>query len=235
MVIVISVSAATVREHKEQEENPLEIKVKDFVLENEPMVQAVAKLRLLGVQICFEQVRTDPIRVIDKDGRRVEYGGQTNIVVKLHEATIKDILNELVSKDTQYVWERWRNSEVINIIPRKNPVLNWTVDKIVIENKPVREVLGIQIGRKNSKDVSILQDKLGLRKHKVFDGLVIRGTAKWLETPISLKMENASIRDCLNAICTQVKIGWPVRTHRLCWTLAGLGDKRGLNFGFTAK
>lgn len=176
-----------------------------FDLHDDPMLGAAHKLRQAGVQICFEEVQLNPVRdrLFDQNGTPVGVRKKT-FSLHLANRTIRSILDDLVTVDSEYVWEGPTMQGQVMILPRAGSVLNWNLN-LKLSNEP---------------RIDAIQTKLLLRQHHV--SMFWRGSYENYNTEVNQDFENRSIKEILNEL---VSAG-----PKLCWTLAGFEGQRILSF-----
>lgn len=111
----------------------LDLKIPEYEINNATMEEALRKLNAWGIQACLEKVP-----------RESEKEEEIRISVRLQDASVREVLNTLVSVDKRYTWERYRRStsfeytNLINVFPvgaRKDPrnLMNIKARKVVIK------------------------------------------------------------------------------------------------------
>jgi hypothetical protein len=192
-----------------QGSSALSQRVRSFEIHDQHMGDAVGKLRDLGVPVCFEGVRLDPTkdRFKDSSGRWV----WRHVTFSLTEAdaSVEQILNDLIQNDPRYTYSLDQGKGILRVHPRSGSVLNWTVGHIDVENMPLGELL---FGK---------NDVLGLIAHGVRSDMFRgSGVTERLRVPVTVRMENANVADCLTYICSVTRLpALPNVELQACYTL----------------
>jgi len=110
----------------------LDLKIPKYEVNNVTMEEALRKLHAWGIQVCLEKVP------------RQEGKEKFTISVNLEGASVREVLNALVSEDKRYAWERYRRMSVsltnlINVFPLgakedPNNLMNIKAREVVIKD-----------------------------------------------------------------------------------------------------
>jgi hypothetical protein len=137
-------------------------------------------------------------------------GQPKTIAVRANGDTVRTILDLVVEKDPQYVWQR--ANSVINVFPRhdKDPLLETIVARFQVSN--VNKYAAIS-ALEDSNEVKTFLTRNALRENTL---RVIPGFEGENSGPrFSLELEKSSVRDILNAIM--------LASHNTSWTYARYG------------
>jgi len=179
-----------------------------FSLANVTLKEAVAKLsREAKVPICLETI---PHRKGTPQERVAAFA--------IRAPTVDDVLKRIFGADSPYYSEE--NDGIINVIPRQakeDPAypLNRRIARFWAENKPLRETLNELIRLARESGVEPGDFGFGL-------GGNLKTVEAFYNTPVTLSIEDATIREILNAIARQV--------GSCNWSYVGVIGRR--NFGF---
>jgi len=109
----------------------LDLKIPKYEVRNATMEEALKKLHAWGIQVCLEKV---PRQTEAEDVR---------FSVHLQDASVREVLNALVSADKRYTWERYQRSisdytNLINVFPagaKDDPdnLMNIRAKKVVLK------------------------------------------------------------------------------------------------------
>jgi hypothetical protein len=141
-----------------------------------------------------------------------EINGQAKtIAVRANGDTVRSILDFVVEKDPQYVWQR--ANSVINVFPRhdKDPMLETIVTRFQVSNVNKQEALELL---KNSPEVKTVLTRSSLRENTL---LILPGPDGDSLPRFSLELEKSSVRDILNAIM--------LASNRRSWVFARNGPR----------
>lgn len=125
--------------------------------------------------------------------------------------TIRTILDLVLAKDPQYVWQR--ANSVINVFPKhdKDPLLETMVARFQVNN--VNKQGAIEL-LKNSPEVKTVLTASALRENTLH---LLPGPDGDSLPRFSLELENSSVRDILNAIM--------LASNRTSWVFARNGPR----------
>jgi hypothetical protein len=173
--------------------------VRGFVLRDKSMEEAVIQLRReAGIPVCFERVRLDPAtdRYRNSSGRWV--WREARFSLSLSGASLGQVLDQLVQRDPAYVYSFDQITGTLRVFPRSGSILNWKVGPIDVENMPLCELL---FGP---------ADRLGLLRHGV--RFVVGsgfGVQSNVQVPITVRVPESNVADCLNYICSVARLPVP--------------------------
>ncbi len=180
----------------------LDLKIPEFQVSNATMEEALRELHAWGIQVCLEKA---PRQNGEEEGK---------ISVNLRDASVREVLNALVSEDKRYAWERYRRMSVsltnlINVFPvgaKEDPsnLMNIKAKKVVVKAYTTPENLIQSI----SEFVPELVRKLYVGRGGIA-GSIPGGPIGPIELYIDFKFEGMTVRDILNEIALRTAgHGW---------------------------
>jgi hypothetical protein len=192
----------------------LDLQVPEFAVNRATMEEALKKLHLWGIQVCLEKVS----RQSEKE--------DVKISISLHDASVREVLNALVSEDKRYTWERYRreneaqDTNLINVLPigakeDSNNLMNIKIKKVAIKYSNPPENIIPHIGH--------LVPELA---RKLYPGGVAGSMAAVIGSKVNLhidfEFEDMTVREILNEMALRTPgRGWvyefvksPQPTHR---------------------
>lgn len=109
--------------------------------------------------------------------------------LKLTQGHLRNALDSLTNTYPEYQWEFDVDAKMVNIFPKAEARLSWTIKSVRIKLKTFRELL---LGN---------EDFLGLKEHDI-EYYVPWGNLAWLERPVEIYEKEFTIRQALNRLCS---------------------------------
>ena len=149
------------------------------------MARSLSRAQSYGIAVCSE-----------------DFLGADVFTISVTNETLDVVMSNLTTVVTNCVWAYDDKLSIINIFPKRNSLLNWSIDKIDVKGLSFEHII-------------MQDDYLKLRQHGItfFPG---RGNLEWLKTPITVKAEGLTAKEALNMICKQLpfKARWELQ-HRV--------------------
>lgn len=158
--------------------------VLDFLVVNGKAPDVLEKVMVqYGVVICGEFIAP-----------RSDFGIESELMsFQLKNATWRDVLNSLVSKDSRYVWRLDGATGIVNVFPSSGSLLNWNAPKIDVVNMSLAQFLWDTV--KNFEQW----------KAQAIYIEPWRGSTAWANVyRINMKSDERPIREVLNSMCSQL-------------------------------
>ncbi len=163
-------------------QSSLEQKVKDFELVDESLIDGIAKLSQLPIELHFGVEEILGSTFTDRVAREVRFS------IKLQDQTVSEILDALCRADSRYVWSTDGNT--VNVYPRTT-----VNDDSLLPNMLVKRIEVTKIGQPEDALTFLVRQ---LPKQDIGDSS-LGGDSRYAE-PWTASFENITVRQFINRI-----------------------------------
>lgn len=174
----------------------LDLKIPKYEVRNATMEEVLRRLHAWGVQVCLEKVPYQN----DKE--------EIKISVNLRDASVKEVLDALVSADKRYTWERYRSTNLINVFPVRakedqSNLMSMKTKKVIIKGFYSPENIISRI------DYFVPELAKKLHPGGAAMSMIMGGIGGKMKLQIDFEFEEMTVREILNEIALRTAgKGW---------------------------